>query len=351
MKKIYHPKMVMKNDFNLLQSDIKKLAKLKETHNEKMAKYENEIFPSNIEKYYKYKLSLINSQMINKKGIEFKNEIELNKQLYTIEKSNSFLGNYSDIIFNFFNLLRYEEKILATILINIGKENQELLINYISLFFFDNVFHLDDEQIKTEKILYKILDILIERELDTLMEDSSSNNYSKFLDNSLASKIIKNFIKFEEIQNYLKNIFSEIILDILEMGNKNTYLEPTRIRDNLFPIKKIIEEIKETNELDQFVKNKKMRGTLKSKKDKKKLKLDKNKAFQKRNSVNFTDLKSNGIFNKTEPILLNASFDKSFKESIVKKDYTTSVFFNENEITNILYSGLTHSRLIYSLKK
>ena len=345
--------MVMKNDFNLLQLEIKKLAKLKETHNNKMTKYENEIFPSLIENYYKYKLSLINVQMLNKKDIEFKKEIELNNELYSIEKSNTVLGNYYDIIFNFFNLLRKEEKMIAIILINIDKEYQELLINYISLIFFDNLFYLNENQIKIEKVLYKIIDILIERELDNLMEDSSSNNYSQFLDNSLASKIIKNFIKFEEVQNYLKNIFLEIILDILEMENKNIYLEPNRIRDNLFPIKKIIEEIKETNELDQFINNKKMRSTLKGKKDKKmKMSIEKNKTFNKRNTLNFTNLKSNGILVKrNETILLNESFDKSFRETITQKNFSTSVFFNESEITNILYNGLTHSRLIYTLKK
>ena len=97
--------MLIKNDFNSLQSEIKKLSKLKESHNDKMTKYENEIFPAIIEKYYKYKLSLINCQMINKKDIEFKKEIEINKQLYSIEKSDTTLGNYYDIIFNFFNLL------------------------------------------------------------------------------------------------------------------------------------------------------------------------------------------------------------------------------------------------------
>ena len=304
----------MKNDFNLLQIEIKKLAKLKETHDNKMIKYENEIFPSVIEKYYKYKLSLIN--VLNKKDIEFKKEIELNKELYSIEKSNTFLGNYYDIIFNFFNLLRQESKIIAIILINIDKEYQDLLINYITLIFFDNVINLNEKEIKQEKTLYKIIDILIERELDSLMEDSSSNNYAQFLDNSLTSKIIKNFIKFEEVQNYLKNIFYEIILDILEMPNKNIYLEPNRIRDNLFPIKKIIEEIKETNELDQFILNEKKRSTIKGNKNKK-MNIEKNKTFNKRNTLNFTNLKSNGILIKrNETVLLNESFDKSFRETI-----------------------------------
>ena len=339
----------MKNDFNLLQTEIKKLAKLKETHDNKMIKYENEIFPSVIEKYYKYKLSLIN--VLNKKDIEFKKEIELNKELYSIEKSNTFLGNYYDIIFNFFNLLRQESKIIAIILINIDKEYQDLLINYITLIFFDNVINLNEKEIKQEKTLYKIIDILIERELDSLMEDSSSNNYAQFLDNSLTSKIIKNFIKFEEVQNYLKNIFYEIILDILEMPNKNIYLEPNRIRDNLFPIKKIIEEIKETNELDQFILNEKKRSTIKGNKNKK-MNIEKNKTFNKRNTLNFTNLKSNGILIKrNETVLLNESFDKSFRETITRKNFSTSVFFNESEITNILYNGLTHSRLIYALNK
>ena len=343
--------MLMKNDFNSLQSEIKKLSKLKESHNDKMTKYENEIFPAIIEKYYKYKLSLINCQMINKKDIEFKKEIEINKQLYSIEKSDTTLGNYYDIIFNFFNLLRQDEKIIVNILINSNKEYQDLLINFFSLIFFDNVFHIDDnngdKEIKTEKILNKILEILIEKELDKITEDSSSlNNYSQFLNDSLASKIIKNFIKFEEVQNYLKNIFSEIILDILETENKNAYLEPNRIRDNLFPVKKILEEIEEINELDKFKNNKTMSSKFNNKKNKK-IKIDNLKSFKKRNTLIVANRKKNNSQSQS----LNASFDKSFRETIVLKNYSTNVFFNENEITNILYNGLTHSRLIYSTQK
>ena len=350
--------MEIKNNVDSLQLDAKHLKKIKKAHENMLNNYENSIFPDTIEKYYINKLSLIfihtndnlSKKDKNKYDLDINTKIELNKELYSIEKSNTFLGNYYDIIFNFFNLLRQESKIIAIILINIDKEYQDLLINYITLIFFDNVINLNEKEIKQEKTLYKIIDILIERELDSLMEDSSSNNYAQFLDNSLTSKIIKNFIKFEEVQNYLKNIFYEIILDILEMPNKNIYLEPNRIRDNLFPIKKIIEEIKETDELDQL-RNEKKRSTIKGNKNKK-MNIEKNKTFNKRNTLNFANLKSNGILIKrNETVLLNESFDKSFRETITQKNFSTRVFFNESEITNILYNGLTHSRLIYALNK
>ena len=98
--------MVLKSDFNLLQLEIKKLTKLKEGHSDMVNKYQNEIFPSAVENFYKYKLSLINTQMLNNKEIEINSEIELNKHLYSVEKSRLFLGSYYDIIFNFFILLR-----------------------------------------------------------------------------------------------------------------------------------------------------------------------------------------------------------------------------------------------------
>ena len=344
-------KMVLKSDLNSLQMKVKKLSELKESHNKMVNKYKNEIFPSYIEKYYKYKLSLINSQMLNNNDILFNNEIEIDNQLYSIAKSKLFLGSYYDLIYEFFILLRKEAKILVNILNNIDKENQEILINYISLIYFDNVFQLsnNNNEINDNSLLLNILDILIEKELDSIL-DGESYNYSKFLNDTLASKIIKNFLKIEEVQNYLKNIFSEIILDILEMDNKNVFIEPNRIRDYLFPIQKINEEIEEkNNELDQY--KKKIRATISKKIKRTSTTKDSNKLNRK--SLNNSKFKFKGALTKVNTLsnLSSAEFDKSFRETIVLKTYSTNVFFNENLITNILYNDLTHSRLIYSLKE
>mgnify|MGYP002625760026 CR=1 FL=1 len=336
--------MVIKSDFNLLQNEVKKLSKLKEGYDKMINKYENEVFPNEIEKYYKYKLSLINVQKLNNKEKEINKEIDL----FSIEKSKTFLGSYYDIIYNFFILLRKEQKIIVYLLNNINEEYQEIFIDYISLIFFDNVFYINDTEIKSEKLLSEIITILIEKELDNiLLDDTTNNNYSKFLNDTPASKIIKNFIKLEEVQNYLKIIFSEIISDILEMENKNVFIEPNRIRDYLFPIQKITEIIEE-NDLND-INYKKIRSSVFQKKEKKKSikEIDK-----KRKTINYRHVKSNGNFitNNTEPNLSSSDFDKSFKETI-SKNYATNAFFNANEITNLLYNGLTHSRLIYSLKE
>ena len=336
--------MVIKSDFNLLQNEVKKLSKLKEGYDKMINKYENEVFPNEIEKYYKYKLSLINVQKLNNKEKEINKEIDL----FSIEKSKTFLGSYYDIIYNFFILLRKEQKIIIYLFNNINEEYQEIFIDYISLIFFDNVFYINDTEIKSEKLLSEIITILIEKELDNiLLDDTTNNNYSKFLNDTPASKIIKNFIKLEEVQNYLKIIFSEIISDILEMENKNVFIEPNRIRDYLFPIQKITEIIEE-NDLND-INYKKIRSSVFQKKEKKKSikEIDK-----KRKTINYRHVKSNGNFitNNTEPNLSSSDFDKSFKETI-SKNYATNAFFNANEITNLLYNGLTHSRLIYSLKE
>ena len=340
--------MVIKSDLNYLQLEVKKLSRLKESHNKMVNKYENEIIPLTLENYYKYKLSLINSQILKKKIIDFNTEIELNKQLYSIEKTKLFLGSYYDIIFNFFISLRNEEKIIVNILKNIKEENKETLINYISLIYYENVFDINENEI----LLYKVLDILIEKELDSIMEGDLLHNYSKFLNDTLASKLIKNFIKYEEVQNYLKLIFSEIILDVLEMENKNVFIEPNRIRDYLFPIQKINEIIEEeNNEIDKYIKNKKkMRSTMLKKVKTNNLN-DSNKF--KRSTLNYNIFKSNGVLNlsKTEQNSMSTEFDKSFRESVILNTYSSNVFFNDNEITNLLYNNLTHSRLIYSLKE
>ena len=341
--------MVIKSDLNLLQLEVKKLAELKESHNKMVNKYKNEIFPSYIEKFYKYKLSLINLQMLNSKEIIFNNDIELDKKIYSIEKSKLFLGSYYDLIYDFFLLLRKEPKILINILNNIDNQHQEILINYISLIYFENVFQLNNNEINCDSLLLNILDILIEKELDSIINDES-NNYSKFLNDSLASKLIKNFLKFEDVQNYLKIIFSEIILDIMEMENKNVFIEPNKIRDYLFPINNISAQMEgEINELDEYKKS--FRSTL-NKKNKKTL-TSKNSNKLLRKTFNFSKFKSKGALSKTntETNLSSIEFDKSFRETISSKNYSTNLFFNENEITNLLYNNLTHTRLIYSLKE
>ena len=341
--------MVIKSDLNLLQLEVKKLAELKESHNKMVNKYKNEIFPSYIEKFYKYKLSLINLQMLNSKEIIFNNDIELDKKIYSIEKSKLFLGSYYDLIYDFFLLLRKEPKILINILNNIDNQHQEILINYISLIYFENVFQLNNNEINCDSLLLNILDILIEKELDSIINDES-NNYSKFLNDSLASKLIKNFLKFEDVQNYLKIIFSEIILDIMEMENKNVFIEPNKIREYLFPIQNISSQMEgEINELDEYKKS--FRTTL-NKKTKKTL-TSKNSNKLLRKTFNFSKFKSKGALSKTntETNLSSIEFDKSFRETISSKNYSTNLFFNENEITNLLYNNLTHTRLIYSLKE
>jgi len=347
--------MVLKSDFNLLQLEVKKLTKLKEGHSDMVNKYQNEIFPSVVENFYKYKLSLINTQMLNNKEIEMNSEIELNKHLYSVENSRLFLGSYYDIIFNFFILLRNQEKILVNIIKNINEEYQKTLIIYISLIYFENIFEIDDNnnELNSEELFINILEVLIEKELDKIINDDlTSNNYARFLNDTLASKIINNFIKFQDVQEYLKNIFSEIICDMLEMEHKNVFIEPNRIRDYLFPVQKIYEEIEEDNELDKYINyKKKMRATLNSK-VKNNISMDNSKKL--RQTLNNTKFKANNALkNSANRVETNSSaeFDKSFRETIVLKDYYTNVFFNENEITNSLYNDLTHSRLIYSLKE
>ena len=96
-----------------------------------------------------------------------------------------------------------------------------------------------------------------------------------------------------------------------------------------------------------------MRATLNSKVKKEMMNNNSNKLRQTLNNTKF-HFKSNKVLkNSVNKIDTNSSaeFDKSFRESLVLKDYSTNVFFNENEITNLLYNDLTHSRLIYSLKE
>ena len=94
--------MEIKNNLNFLQNEAKHLLKLKNLDENMANNYQNNVFPTTIEKYYQNKLSLIFIQSIdtilkkdsNKKDLFLKKKVELNKDLLTIESSQTFLGSY-----------------------------------------------------------------------------------------------------------------------------------------------------------------------------------------------------------------------------------------------------------------
>ena len=124
------------NDLFLLQSDSKHLKKLKDLNETMIDNYENKIFPSTIEKYYQNLLSLIFIQTkniaINKeKNLQMNTKIEINKELYSIEQSRILLGNFYQIISDFFISLRKNEKIILFLIKNIKGESY-----FFKLYFF-----------------------------------------------------------------------------------------------------------------------------------------------------------------------------------------------------------------------
>ena len=102
--------MEIKNNVDSLQLDAKHLKKIKKAHENMFNNYENSIFPDTIEKYYINKLSLIfihtndnlSKKDKNKYDLDINTKIELNKELYSIEKSKVLLGNYYISLSNFF---------------------------------------------------------------------------------------------------------------------------------------------------------------------------------------------------------------------------------------------------------
>ena len=351
--------MEIKNNVDSLQLDAKHLKKIKKEHENMLNSYENNIFPDTIEKYYINKLSLIyihTNDNISKKdknkndfNIDINAKIELNKELYSIDKSKVLLGNYYLSLSNFFLSLKRNEKIILYILKNLQGESQNLLIKYVSLLFLDDIYTQErwgegayPTKNCSEILFNKIIKELIERELEDI--NTNGRNYSNFLDNTLASKIIKNLTKKEDVQNYIRNIFFDIITDIIEMENKNVFMEPNRIRD--FLNKNMIKE----NAKEE-----------KKEKEKEKAK-EKNKFINKlrniRNSVmprhdNFLSNDNNPLrtsitFNLTKKKNNNNDLDADNSENFLKKKNNSTIsFLNEDSIESILYQGLTHSRLIY----
>ena len=359
--------MDIKNNVDYLQSEAKHLSKLKILNENMVNKYENNIFPSTIEKYYQNKLSLVFIQSIdnifkkdkNKIDIYLNNKIEIGKELLSVEQSKTLLGTYYHIISDFFINLRKNQNVILYILKNIKGESQTILINYISLLFYENAFEVENNNLSevlnsNELVLNKILENLIESELDAIIKNG--HNYSKFLDNTLAAKIIKNLLKKEDVQRYLRNIFYEIIIDIIEMENKNVFMEPNRIRDYFIQRSKTQENLA-LKDKNKDEKDKNFLNKIKN--------MPRNSLFPTSdniiNDINKNNLPRNSVM--IEPkfghFLSNTNLDitKSLDITNIKNNKTCStqnlstLAYTSKNIANLLYEGLTHSRLIYSSKE
>lgn len=356
--------MEIKNNVDSLQLDAKHLKNIKKDHENMLNNYENNIFPDTIEKYYINKLSLIfiqSNDNISKRdksnnNLYLNTKIEINKELYSIEQSKVLLGNYYLSLSNFFLSLKRNRKIILYILKNIQGESQNILINYISLLFLDDIYtnerggeFIFPSKKSSELIFNKIIEELIEIELEDI--NTNGRNYSNFLDNTLAAKIIKNIIKKEDVQNYIRNIFFDIITDIIEMENKNVFMEPNRIRDYLN--KNIIKEsIKENVKEDKKEKVKEKHRFINKLKNIRNSVMPRHDNFLNndnnplRTSITFNLSKKN---NNNNDLANNLDVDNS-ENFLKKKNNSTATFLNEDSIENILYQGLTHSRLIYTPK-
>ena len=362
------------NDYlNFVQSEAKHFQKLKHLNEEMVNNYENNIFPSTIEKYYQNKLSLIFIQTIDtlnkkdktKKDIYLNEKIKINKELLNIEKSKALLSNYYNIVSDFFINLRKNQNIILHLLNNIKGDSQNILINYISLLFYENVLEIKNNNLSeisnlNEIVLNNILQILIEKELDEIIQNE--NNYSKFLDGTLASKIIKNLLKKDDVQKYLRNIFYDIITDIIEMENKNVFMEPNRIRDYFIQKNKEQENliIKENNNKEKE-KDKNIFHKIKNFAKPRSSYFPTNDTFNEitndnmvRNSfaINTNQYKTN-LSNSLNNSYISTDFflkNKKSSQSILYQNTFTNSYTLKN-ITNMLYEGLTHSRLIYSPKE
>ncbi len=343
--------MEIKNNLILLQSESKHLKKLKQINETMISNYENDIFPSTIEKYFQNILSLIfiqtknniNNKDQNSSKLKMDTKIQLNKELHSIEQSRTLLGSYYQVISDFFLSLRKNEKIMLNIIKNIKGESQNMFINYISLLFYEDVFDLNNNESKTfndskDIILNKMLEELVEKELEDINKNGS--NYSKFLDNTIASKIIKVLLKKEDVQKYLRNIFLDIINDIIEMDNKNVFMEPNRIRDYLIK-HNIVQDV--NYNLNKNTKEKSKKKTHKKIVSNPGISGDWNNSFGTQNTISdfFNDSLENNIKKiKTSRITFNP--DNNNK---------SSNFFTSSNISKMLFLGLTHSRLIYDIKE
>ena len=352
--------MEIKHNIELLQSEAKHLQKMKKSYETMLDNYENKIFPSTIEKYYENKLSSIYIQTIgniykkekNKTYLYKNSKIELNKDLFSIEKSKLLLGNYYQAITDFFISLKKDEKLILYILKNINGEEQNILINYISFLFFENVF--DFENISSspssgnnsnEIFLNRILEVLIESELEEI--NNKGRNYSNFLDSTLASKLIKNLMKREDVQKYIRDIFIDIITDITEMENKNVFMEPNRIRDYLNP-KVLVKEKKKGKSKDhKFLKKiKNLRYSLIKKNSKESINKDNSLV---NNSLNIPITKSVNYAYNLNLDITNNDNNMSLNEFNNISTIAHLSFSTEENISNFLYQGLTHSRLLYNI--
>ena len=350
--------MEIKNNVDSLQLDAKLLKNIKKAHENMLNNYENNIFPNTIEKYYINKLSLIFIQSNdniskkdkNKNDLDLNTKIEINKELYSIDKSKVLLGNYYLPLSKFFLSLKKNGKIILYMLKNMQGESQNLLINYISLLYLDDIYAKEkggeaafSSKNFSELLFNKIIEYLIEKELEDI--NTNGRNFSNFLDNTLASKIIKNLMKKEDVQNYIRNIFFDIITDIIEMENKNVFMEPNRIRDYLN--KNIIKENVKEEKKEKVKEKHKFMNKLRNFRDSVLPRHDhiiNNDDNALRTSITF-NLTKKKINNNDLANNLDADISENF---LKKKNNSTATFLQEDNIESILYQGLTHSRLIYT---
>jgi hypothetical protein len=152
-------------------------------------------------------------------------------------------------------------------------------------------------------------------------------------------------MKKEDVQNYIRNIFFEIIIDIIEMENKNVFMEPNRIRDYLN--KNIIKENAKEEKKEKVKEKHKFMNKLKNLRKSVMPKHDNylnNDNNQLRTSITF-NLSKKKINNND---LANNLDDDNSENFLKKKNNSTTTFLNEDNIESTLYQGLTHSRLIYT---
>ena len=167
--------------------------------------------------------------------------------LLTEKQSQELLGNYYNDIFNFFFILRNDNKLMLKIIEKLNKDDYENISDFLVNFFYEDIVNNSFIQEDMLLIIYLLLEKYI---INNDEEEININNilyedlYKIFIENNILYNIFIALTRKADIRNYLCNILSEIILHIEKIENKMGF--------DIGNIIEIMKKNKEEKNIDKF---------------------------------------------------------------------------------------------------
>jgi hypothetical protein len=239
---------------------------------------------SSKERFSKNKTQIINK--INNNSYDyFKNKIIM-KEIYDfcqskkydehidyvlIEQPEKYFDDKYEIIYNFFFLLRNNNKLMLKLINNCKEENYEQISDFIVNFFYEDTINSSFIQEELMLVIYLIFEKHFYEKLpDVIKDDENMISYDIIRDEkNILYHIIKSLTRKADIRNFLCCI---LVNDILKLEGYRKYLSP-----DIFSKKNFEEDdndLKENNHENREKKHVKRHSLIEELEDNFKLKLN-----------------------------------------------------------------------------